>query len=472
MNSAFTPDLILFILIVIVLFMDLFLPEKNRANIILTTSALCMLALIPVLLWLSPEQMVLTGNYMFSPLFIPFKVCFLLCGFFTLLMARAGFVADALRKPLQDAGVFVILLLASVLGMFVLVSSRELITFFLGLELATLPMYALCTWHRDSSSTEAATKYVLVGALSTALFLFGASFLYGACGSLEFNRLASVSADNGFLKIGVIFILASLGFKLSAAPFHMWAPDVYEGAPTSVTAFIASGSKAAGVAALILLFKYPLHAVAADCSQAFMFLAVVSMVVGNLGAIKQKSFNRFMAYSSIAQVGFIFMALSGILGTISIPAIAFYMIVYACGNYAAFFVMQSLAASRPEHISSLRGLSKQSPILALCMMIAMFSLAGLPPLAGFLGKFELFLAAAEAGHYFLVFFAALNAVVALYYYMIVVKEAYIVEAEGELSPISTSPAQRYSLFLLVSALIVLGVYPAVHTWVFGLFGVV
>ena len=464
MPAALLPDVLLFAAIVVVLLLDLFLSDKLRDRLLLSLAALLLLAIGIVELGTGAGAL---GNYEVRGWTIPLRSLFSLCGFLSLVLARPAFMHGAGRQRLEEPGVFAILLMTSVLGMHVLSASSELITFFLGLEMATLPLYALSTWHRDSRGSEAGIKYLLIGGLSTALFLFGCSFLYGASGHLQFDMIAAMSArDNGLMPLGLLFILCALAFKLSIAPFHMWAPDVYAGAPTAVTAFIASASKAAGILALVLLLLGPCQVMLERLDQALILLAVISMVVGNLGAIKQVSFNRFMAYSSIAQIGFILMALSGDFAQLALPTTVYYLLVYALSNYAAFFVMHCLSDKRPESIPALRGLSQQSPILAICMTIAMFSLAGIPPLAGFLGKLPLFFAAAEDAHYALILFAALNAVVALYYYMLIVKEMYITKPEGELSAISVLPSQRWILLLLVLGIFMLGVCSVVHDWVF------
>ncbi len=471
MTAAVYPELLLFGWIVVVLFMDLFTAEDKRDGLVLTSTALFMFFLSIFTIFMPAGSI---HNYVVRDWSIPLRVLFSASAFFSLLLARPAFKHGAGRERMQEGGVFVMLLLISTLGMFILSASNELITFFLGLEMATLPLYALSTWHRDKTGSEAGIKYLLIGALSTALLLFGCSFIYGATGSLHFTDIGmrlSSAMDTGLIHLGTLFILAALAFKLSAAPFHMWAPDVYAGAPTSITAFIASGSKVAGVLALLLLFYGPLAKLEQDngLDQAFMLLAAVSMIVGNLGALKQTHFNRFMAYSSIAQVGFLFMALSGVFGSLAVATVVFYLVVYVFSNYLAFFVMHTLADKRSETLASLRGLSQQSPLLALAMMIAMFSLAGLPPFGGFIGKIPLFFAAAENDHYFLIFFGAVNAVVALYYYMIVVKEAYINKPEGELSDITISATQRWAILLLVILVITLGVCSQPHEWVFNFF---
>ncbi len=426
----------------------------------------------------APESEQAIGNYLIRPWTIPFRLCFCIAGALSVLLSRnllSGTGHTHRRGLLVSGGVHIFLIICSTLGMFVVTGAQDLITFLVGIELATIPLYVQAAMLRDDFSSEASAKYLIIGSLSTAFTVFGISYLYGAGNSVHFDTLAqTLTADKHFAWVGVIFVLAGIGFKLSAAPFHMWAPDIYDGAPPPVTAYIASSSKAAGLAGLILLVYGPFQQLGADLENIFMFLAIISMTIGNLGALRQKRFNRFMAWSSVAQIGFVLMALTG--GDLAIPSIAFYLLVYIIGNFIAFFVVNCLASNRPETFSNMRGLSKQSPLLALCLLISMFSLAGIPPLGGFFGKFELFLAAAQPGHehFYLILFAAINAVVSLYYYMIVVKDIYITEpthADNSTCPaIAILPSQRLTLVVLVIAIIVLGVWPAAHSWIFTLAG--
>jgi len=263
--------------------------------------------------------------------------------------------------------------------------------------------------------------------------------------------------------MAVFFIFAAMGFKLTLFPFHMWAPDVYEGSPTPVTAVISVSSKATGIAFLLIIINGPLAPLHDFLKTPLLILAATTMTVGNLGALKQRNLRRFMAYSSIAQAGYIIMAMAGT-EVSSYSSIIYYLFVYGASNYAAFFIIGIVGRQRAEVFASLRGMSVQSPLLAAILMLTMFSLGGIPPLAGFAGKFLLFGAAAEQGYYAMVIFAALNSTVSLYYYLLLVKEAYISDVPS-LSPLTITVVQRSSLIVLTGAMVLLGLIPTYSTFI-------
>lgn len=353
-------------------------------------------------------------------------------------------------------------------GGVVVVSACDLLTFFLGLEMATIPMYALTAWNkRDHLGSEAATKYLLMGSVATAFELFGFSYMYGFAGSIHFNEIqqAAASGTSPLLWISILFLFCGIGFKLTLFPFYTWAPDVYEGAPTPVTALLSVTSKATAIAFLVVLVFGPLAPVQEQIAPLIALLAGTTLFVGNLGALKQDKLRRFMAYSSIAQAGYIMVALLGP-ASISKTAIVYYLFVYALSNYLAFFVFGIIGHHREETFASLRGLSKQSTSLAVAVAVAMFSLAGIPPLAGFFGKFHLFFSGAANGHYMLVVFAVLNNVLALFYYIQVIKSAWVDEPEGELSALSLTRRQRYVTVALTIAVIAMGFLPFLSNNIF------
>ncbi|MCQ2062386.1 MAG: NADH-quinone oxidoreductase subunit N [Fibrobacter sp.] len=346
-------------------------------------------------------------------------------------------------------------------GGFTVVSACDLLTFFLGLEIATIPMYALTAWNKqDQMGSEAATKYILMGSVATAFELFGFSYLYGFAGSLHFNEIqhAITNGTSPLLWLSVLFLFCGIGFKLTLFPFYTWAPDVYEGAPTPVTAVLSVTSKATAIAFLVVLVYGPLAPIQQQIAPLIALLAGVTLFVGNLGALKQSRLRRFMAYSSIAQAGYIMVALLGP-ATMGKTAIVYYLFVYAVSNYLAFFIFGIIGHHREETFASLRGLSKQNPSLAIALAISMFSLAGIPPLAGFFGKFHLFFSGASTGHYVLVAFAVLNNVLALFYYLQLIKSAWVDEPDGHLTPLRLTKRQRGVVILLSIAVVVIGFMP-------------
>lgn len=353
-------------------------------------------------------------------------------------------------------------------GGVIVVSACDLLTFFLGLEIATIPMYALTAWNkRDQLGSEAATKYLLMGSVATAFELFGFSYLYGFAGSIHFSEIeqAVASGTSPLLWISVLFLFCGIGFKLTLFPFYTWAPDVYEGAPTPVTAILSVTSKATAIAFLAVLVFGPLAPVQEQIAPLIALLAGTTLFVGNLGALKQDKLRRFMAYSSIAQAGYIMVALLGD-AQMAKTAIVYYLFIYAISNYLAFFVFGIIGHHREETFASLRGLSKQSTSLAVALAVAMFSLAGIPPLAGFFGKFHLFFSGAATGHYMLVTFAVLNNVLALFYYIQVIKSAWVDEPEETLSTLRLTRRQRYVVVALTIAVIAIGFLPFLSNNIF------
>lgn len=385
----------------------------------------------------------------------------------TIILARVYFKESRDKKPpLRYSSEFIGIIIICTFGGFALVSATELITLFLGLELATIPLYFLVAFHKtQKTSNEAATKYILIGSASTAIMLFGFSYLYGFSGSLDLNAIASTvatSQKNPLIWLAVLMIFAAIGFKLTLFPFHTWAPDVYEGAPTPVTAFLSISSKLIAISFLIIMIYGPFASIHEQLQYLILLLSATTMTVGNLGAMRQRNMRRFLAYSSIAQAGYILLALTGSQSSAT-SAILFYMLIYALSNYAVFYIFSIVGAKRGEEFASLRGLSKESPVLAAVLAVSMFSLAGIPPVVGFLGKFMLFASAAEAGFYFFIIYAALNSTVSLYYYLLVLKEAYVVEPdEGQnTEPLGFTLGLKITLSALAIAVLFFGLFPQI-----------
>lgn len=371
------------------------------------------------------------------------------------------------KPAMRQLAEFIGTIVFATFGGITVISASDLLTFFLGLEIATIPMYALTAWNkRDQFGSEAATKYILMGSVATAFELFGFSYLYGFAGNIRFDAIQSAaSTPNALLWIAVLFLFCGIGFKLTLFPFYTWAPDVYEGAPTPVTAVLSVTSKATAIAFLVVLVYGPLAPIREQIAPLIALLAGITLFVGNLGALKQTRLRRFMAYSSIAQAGYIMVALLGN-GELAKTAIIYYLFVYTVANYLAFFVFAIIGHYREENFDSLRGLSKQNTPLAVALAVAMFSLAGIPPLAGFFGKFHLFFSGASTGHYGIVVFAVLNNVLALFYYLQVIKSAWADEADDNLSPLRMTKRQRWVIIALTATVILIGVLPFISNNVF------
>lgn len=337
---------------------------------------------------------------------------------------------------------FPVLILLSVLGMMIMISANNLIALYIGLEMQSLALYVLAAFNRDTvRSTEAGLKYFVLGALSSGMLLYGASLVYGFTGSTSFDGIAAAItvAEPGSIGIifGIVFLLAGLAFKVSAVPFHMWAPDVYEGAPTPVTAFFAMAPKVAAIALLIRVMIHPFGGLLDEWRQVVVFISIASMLLGAFAAIAQTNIKRLMAYSSIGHIGYALIGLAA--GTQKgIEGILIYMAIYVVMSIGTFIVILAMRQKEGmvEEINDLAGLGRTRPGLAAAMAIMMFSLAGIPPMAGFFGKFYIFMSAIDAGLYTLAVIGVLSSVVGAYYYLRVFKVMYFdepaVEFEGSL----------------------------------------
>jgi len=333
-----------------------------------------------------------------------------------------------------------ILIVLATLGMLLMVSANDLIALYLGLEMQALSLYVVAAINRDSlRSTEAGLKYFVLGALSSGMLLYGASLVYGFTGHTNFAGIAAAMAEGRSLGLifGIVFILAGIAFKISAVPFHMWTPDVYEGAPTPVTAFFAAAPKIAAMAMLIRVVHGAFEPAATDWQQIVSFIAIASMVLGAFAAIGQNNIKRLMAYSSIGHMGFALVGLAA--GTEEgVSGVILYMIIYMAmtlGTFACILAMRR-ADGMVENIADLSGLSKTNPMMALMLTALMFSLAGIPPLAGFWGKYFVFLAAIQAELYVLSVIGVLASVVGAFYYLRVVKIMWFDEPEAGFVPMA------------------------------------
>ncbi|WP_142847034.1 NADH-quinone oxidoreductase subunit NuoN [Telmatospirillum sp. J64-1] len=325
-----------------------------------------------------------------------------------------------------------VLVLFATLGMMMMISANDLMSLYMGLELQSLSLYILAAYHRDNSrATEAGLKYFVLGALASGLLLYGASLVYGFAGSTSFDVLAETFASGEphvGVVVGLVFVLAGLAFKISAVPFHMWTPDVYEGAPTPVTAFFAVAPKIAAMALLVRVMIGPFGDMIAQWQQVIIFVAAASMIVGSFAAITQTNIKRLMAYSSIGHVGYALMGLAA--GSeLGVRGLLVYLAIYLFMNVGAFAIILSMRQKGRalEGINDLAGLSKTNPAMALAMAVLMFSMAGIPPMAGFWSKFYVFLAAIEANLITLAVIGVLTSVVGAYYYLRIIKVMYFDE---------------------------------------------
>lgn len=350
-------------------------------------------------------------------------------------------------------------------GMYFLAGGNDLVTLFIGLETMAVSFYVLVGFLRsEPRSNEAALKYLLLGGLSSGFLAYGFSILYGITGSTILTEIAKSVATRGpsdaLVVMAIVTVTVGLLFKIAAAPFHMWAPDVYEGAPTTITAFLAVGSKAASFALLMRLFAVTLGSVRSAWEPLLIAAAVLSMTIGNLAAITQTNTKRLLAYSSVNHAGYILLGVIAGNNT-GYKGVLIYLLVYTFMNIGAFLVLTSLTRKglAGEDINDLRGLMKKAPGHALWMLIFLMSLAGIPPTAGFFGKYFIFLSLIETGHYVLAVLGCLYAAVAIYYYMRLVKAMFIETEEEATPPLSTSFGMRVALAVTGVMTLVIGVYP-------------
>ena len=388
-----------------------------------------------------------------------FKVLFSLAAFLVLLLS--------VRYPVEKyRGEFTALLLFAATGLMVMANSRDLVVLFLGLETASLCLYALAAWSKDQArSAESGVKYLLLGSLASAFFIYGASLLFVKFGTTHLSTLAQISVRQEPLAlVGLIMLLVGFGFKVAAAPFHLWAPDVYQGAPTSMVAFLSTASKAAGFAVLIrVLASFP--SLSDSWAVLIGLMSAASLIIGNLVAVHQNNVKRLLAYSGIAQAGYL---LIGVLAMKSldirehdgIAAVVLYLFLYTVGNIGAFAITGIVSQETgSEEMSAFAGLRTRSPLLAFSMLLLLLSLGGIPLLAGFVGKWFLFLAGVQADAYALVFLGAAMSVVSIYYYLLICKQMYIIPAAEDAKPIRIGLPAGIGLLVILLLTLVIGTYP-------------
>lgn len=452
------PEILLIFLALLVLILDITSREKRPVLMgWITVAGLCVSALIALgLPAVRPaEPLVWGGMFRLDMAAQVFRVIFL-CG------AAITALLSLEEEALSNHGEFYFLLVISTLGLTLLASSADLIMVYLSLEMASIPLYILAGFNfRDNRSVESGLKYMLYGAVASTIMLFGFTFLYGFSGTTQLY-LISAAIHNGQVPVMAtaaagLLILVGLGYKISAVPFHFWAPDVYEGAPTPVAGFLSTVSKAGGFAVLLRLSLTMFPALSAGMPYLLAAMAIASMVVGNLMALNQRNFKRFLAYSSIAQAGYILIgvAASSTLGT---TGVAYYLMAYLVTNLTAFAIASVVSrVTGSDEIGGLAGLSQRKPFLGFALLISLLSLGGIPPFAGFIGKLLVFSAAVQSGMAWLVVIAVLNSVLSLYYYLRVLKVAFL-DKPRDLSPISARHISWKLAFMICTlCILILGV---------------
>jgi len=467
---ALAPELVLIAGINLVLATDLLLEEGRKWATATLTGFVLLGAFVPVVTLAvigGDVRALFDGRYVIDDFALILKALFLLTGYVVVLMSQTE-----LEEGGYYQGEFYVLLLCSVLGMVMMTSSRDLVSVFIALELLSIPAYMLAAWRkRDRKSNEAGVKYYLLGVFASAVLLYGMSLLYGATGSTRFDEIAASLASGdliGLQIVGITFVIAGFAFKVSAVPFHTWAPDTYEGAPTPVTAFLSVASKAAGFVALVLVIFTAFPTADGVYGPLVWVLAALTMTVGNVIALRQTNIVRMLAYSSVSQGGFILMPLafvnSGDAAEPALKAVVVYLLVYGFTNLGAFAVVIAVARkTRSGAITSFGGLISYAPGLTVLMTLFLASLAGIPPLGGWIAKFNAFKAVLDAGSgsgYALAVVGAVNTAIAAAYYLRVMREMWMNDPpDGDRAPIVTPAPVATALGITAAGTVVLGIVP-------------
>lgn len=452
------PEIILAVGAMVALLFGVFRGEDSASAVSGFSLALIAVAAVCLVTFTSDEASLFGGSFVLKDYGRFMKLLVLAGTFFVLFMS-----IDSLRENRLLSFEFPVLILFAATGMMVMVSAGDLITLYLGLELQSLALYVIAAYRRDSvRSSEAGLKYFVLGALSSGMLLYGSSLIYGYTGSVHFPAIANVVQETGLslgLVFGLVFLLSGLAFKISAVPFHMWTPDVYEGAPTPVTAFFAGAPKIAAMALIVRVTIEAFPAITKDWQQIVVFLSIASMVLGAFAAIGQNNIKRLMAYSSIGHMGFALVGLAagsedGVRGVIIYLAI---YLVMTLGTFACILAMKR-SEGAVENIDELSGLAQNNLPMAFFLAVLLFSLAGVPPLAGFFAKFYVFLAAINAGLYPLAVIGVLASVVGAYYYLRIVKVMFFDDPVECFEPIAS--AQKVVLVLSGIFVLCYAVYPS------------
>lgn len=467
---AVAPELILVLGINIVLGTDLLIAESKKWATATLSGFVLLAAFVPIVTLAvvgDDVRSLFDGRYVIDEFALILKALFLLAAYVVVLISQTE-----LEEGGYYQGEYYVLLLCSVLGMVMMASSRDLVSVFIALELLSIPAYMLAAWRkRDTRSNEAGVKYYLLGVFASAVLLYGMSLLYGLTASTKFSDIAASIASEeitGLSVIAVVFVIAGFAFKVSAVPFHTWAPDTYEGAPTPVTAFLSVSSKAAGFVALVLVVFLAFPTADGIYGPFIWTLAALTMTVGNVLALRQTNIVRMLAYSSVSQGGFILMPLAfantGEARETALKAVVVYLLVYAFTNLGAFAVVIAVARkTRSGAISSFGGLIQYAPGLAVLMTLFMASLTGIPPLGGWIAKFNTFkvlLDAGTNGAYVLAVIGAVNTAIAAAYYLRVMREMWMNDPpDGDRTPIVTPQPITAALAITTAGMVVLGVLP-------------
>ncbi|NLJ72646.1 MAG: NADH-quinone oxidoreductase subunit N [Syntrophomonadaceae bacterium] len=453
--TLLSSEIFIAILGLLTLVLGLALPKKAKDLVGIIAVWGLIFILIEAIFSFGIEASLFNGVYMIDSYGSFFKILFIISAILVIMSAADYLVRFENRKT-----EFYSFMIFALLGMVIMAAANELITLYIGLELMAVSFYILTAYLlNDELSAEAGLKYLILGAVSSAILLFGISLVYAISGTTVISEIILNISLQPLLVAGIILLIAGFAFKISLIPFHMWAPDIYQGAPTPVTAFLAVASKAAAFAAMLRVFVIGLPIASFDWNFILAILAAITMIVGNLVALKQTNVKRMLAYSSIAQAGYILVGLIAF-NVYGLKGVLFYSMLYVFSNIGAFAVATSVeVVAGSTDIKAFNSLGKRSPFMAAIMTVCLLSLAGIPPLAGFVGKFYLFAGVIQAGYLWLAFIGLIMSMISVYYYLNVAKAMYIGESQ-DVTPIIPSFSAQLALWTCLAATILIGVYPA------------
>jgi NADH-quinone oxidoreductase subunit N len=451
--SLMRHELLLTAAAILILIAEIFTdPEKKKS---ISLFSIIMFALITVIGFLPmPVGNLFGGMYISSPVRIMMKNILNTGVLIVLIQSYTWLNKEENSEKISE---YFIILISTLIGMNFMISAGHFLMFYLGLELASIPIAALAAFERyKNKSAEAGIKFILISAFSSGVLLYGLSMIYGTTGTLYFPEVQKLFTGSNLQILAFIFFFSGMAFKISIVPFHLWTADVYEGSPVNITSYLSVISKGAAIFIFVIILFSVFPVIMITWQKTIFVTSILTMTIGNLFAIRQQNLKRFLAFSSISQAGYILL---GIIGgnQLGMTSVIYYILVYIFSNLGAFGVVAAISnATGKENIDDYNGLYRTNPKLTLIMTLALFSLAGIPPVAGFFGKFFLFTAAAEKGFYFLVIIAVLNTIISLYYYLLVVKAMFINKNENPVGTFTSDFATKFGLMICVAGIFATG----------------
>ena len=455
-------ELLLVAITVILLLVEIFLPQDKKHKIILP--AILLMALVTIAGFIpGPTGVLFGGMYGTTPMILLMKNI-LNIGVLIIFVQSVSWLK--LWEQKEKIGEYFVILLSTLIGMNYMISSGDFLMFYLGLELATIPLATVVAFERfKEKSAEAGVKLIFTSALSSGILLYGLSMIYGTTGTVYFQEVSAAFTAAPLQILAFIFFFAGMAFKISLVPFHLWAADVYEGAPINVTSYLSVISKGAAVFIFMIILYTVFNKIALMWRDVIYVISILTMTMGNLFAMRQRNIKRFLAFSSITQAGFILLGIIG-QSQLGMTTVVYFVLVYIFSNLGAFGVAAIISSKTgKESIDDYDGLYRTNPMLSLTMMLALFSLAGIPPIAGFFGKFFLFAAAAKQGMYILVFIAVLNTIISLYYYLLVVKAMFLNHSDRPIAYFKSDVYTKLGLAMCIAGIVIIGFASPVYEFI-------